>query len=116
MLQRVGRSLRASPLVGQRRMSGLIPMVVDQTPRGERAFDIFSRLLIERIICLNGPVSKSAVHDSSVHISQYEIPDRLSTDRRQYQRSRCGAAPVLGVTILGEAHFIIHQLTRRSSN
>ena len=31
---------------------GLIPMVVEQTPRGERAFDIFSRLLKERIIFL----------------------------------------------------------------
>ena len=30
----------------------LIPMVVEQTPRGERAFDIFSRLLKERIIFL----------------------------------------------------------------
>ena len=31
---------------------GLVPMVVEQTPRGERAFDIFSRLLKERIIFL----------------------------------------------------------------
>ena len=30
----------------------LVPMVVEQTPRGERAFDIFSRLLSERIIFL----------------------------------------------------------------
>ncbi len=34
----------------------LVPMVVDQTSRGERAFDIFSRLLKARIIFLNGPV------------------------------------------------------------
>jgi ATP-dependent Clp protease protease subunit len=34
----------------------LVPMVVEQTSRGERAFDIFSRLLKERIIFLNGPV------------------------------------------------------------
>lgn len=31
-------------------------MVVEQTNRGERSYDIFSRLLKERIICLNGPV------------------------------------------------------------
>ncbi|QCE33741.1 ATP-dependent Clp protease proteolytic subunit [Acetobacteraceae bacterium] len=36
--------------------SSLIPMVVEQTPRGERAFDIYSRLLQERIIFLTGPV------------------------------------------------------------
>jgi len=34
----------------------LVPMVVEQTPRGERAFDIFSRLLKERVIFLTGPV------------------------------------------------------------
>lgn len=34
----------------------LVPMVVEQTGRGERAFDIYSRLLKERIIFVNGPV------------------------------------------------------------
>lgn len=34
----------------------LVPMVVEQTARGERAYDIFSRLLKERIIFVNGPV------------------------------------------------------------
>lgn len=34
----------------------LVPMVVEQTSRGERAFDIYSRLLKERIIFLTGPV------------------------------------------------------------
>jgi len=34
----------------------LVPMVVEQTSRGERAFDIFSRLLKERVIFVNGPV------------------------------------------------------------
>ena len=34
----------------------LIPMVVDQTTRGERAYDIFSRLLKERIVFLTGPI------------------------------------------------------------
>ena len=37
-------------------MNALVPMVVEQTNRGERAFDIYSRLLKERIIFLNGPV------------------------------------------------------------
>ena len=34
----------------------LVPMVVEQTNRGERAYDIFSRLLKERIIFVTGPV------------------------------------------------------------
>ena len=38
-------------------MNQLIPMVVEQTGRGERAFDIYSRLLKERIIFLVGPVN-----------------------------------------------------------
>ena len=37
--------------------SSLIPMVVEQSNRGERAYDIFSRLLKERIIFLTGPVT-----------------------------------------------------------
>src|SRR6186713_2968732 len=44
-----GAPLRAQR---RRRSMGLVPMVVEQTPRGERAFDIFSRLLKERIIFL----------------------------------------------------------------
>ena len=38
-------------------MSNLIPMVVEQSSRGERAYDIFSRLLKERIIFLVGPIN-----------------------------------------------------------
>ena len=38
------------------RMSTLVPMVVEQTNRGERAYDIYSRLLKERIVFLTGPV------------------------------------------------------------
>ncbi len=37
-------------------MQNLVPMVVEQTSRGERAYDIFSRLLKERIVFLSGPV------------------------------------------------------------
>ena len=35
---------------------GMVPMVVEQTSRGERAYDIFSRLLKERIIFISGPI------------------------------------------------------------
>jgi len=37
-------------------MTALVPMVVEQTNRGERAYDIFSRLLSERIIFITGPI------------------------------------------------------------
>ena len=37
-------------------MNTLVPMVVEQTSRGERAYDIFSRLLKERIIFISGPI------------------------------------------------------------
>ena len=49
------------------RMNGLVPMVVEQTNRGERAYDIYSRLLKERIIFLTGPVDD---HVSSLICAQ----------------------------------------------
>ena len=38
-------------------MLGMVPMVIEQSGRGERAYDIYSRLLKERIIFLVGPVN-----------------------------------------------------------
>ncbi len=49
--------MRREPMI-----SALVPMVVEQTDRGERSFDIYSRLLSERIVFLNGPIDD--------HISQ----------------------------------------------
>ena len=46
-----------SDLTADLSASYLVPMVVEQTPRGERSFDIYSRLLKERIIFLSGPVN-----------------------------------------------------------
>ena len=43
----------------EEKMNTLIPMVVEQTNKGERAFDIYSRLLKERIVFLVGPVNDS---------------------------------------------------------
>lgn len=42
--------------------SMLIPMVVEQTARGERSYDIFSRMLGDRVIFLNGPVNDQVSH------------------------------------------------------
>jgi ATP-dependent Clp protease protease subunit len=49
-------------------MSGLIPMVVEKTSSGERAFDIYSRLLNERIVFLNGPVDD---HSANIIVAQF---------------------------------------------
>ena len=38
-------------------LANLVPMVIEQSSRGERAFDIFSRLLRERIIFINGEIN-----------------------------------------------------------
>ncbi|MDD2430201.1 MAG: ATP-dependent Clp endopeptidase proteolytic subunit ClpP [Firmicutes bacterium] len=43
-------------------MSVLVPMVVEQTSRGERAYDIYSRLLEDRIIFLGGPINDSVAN------------------------------------------------------
>src|SRR6266545_191474 len=44
---------------------GLIPMVIEQSGRGERAYDIYSRLLKERVVFLGGPVSAGlAIYDT----------------------------------------------------
>ena len=41
---------------GNERALGLVPMVIEQTSRGERSFDIYSRLLKERVIFIVGPI------------------------------------------------------------
>ena len=47
-------------------MNYLVPMVVEQSNRGERAFDIYSRLLRERIIFVTGVVEGFKNHGGSV--------------------------------------------------
>ncbi|OIW05621.1 hypothetical protein TanjilG_23407 [Lupinus angustifolius] len=44
------------------RSYSLIPMVIEHSSRGERAYDIFSRLLKERIVCINGPITDDTAH------------------------------------------------------
>lgn len=43
-------------------MSTLIPIVIDKTGRGERAYDIYSRLLKDRIVMMNGPVTDDSAN------------------------------------------------------
>ncbi len=61
-----------------RDMMALVPMVVEQSPRGERSFDIFSRLLRERIIFLNGEVNddSASLVCAQLLFLESENPDR----------------------------------------
>jgi ATP-dependent Clp protease protease subunit len=56
----------------------LVPMVVEQTNRGERAFDIFSRLLKERIVFIGGPIDDNMANlvIAQLLFLQSEDPDK----------------------------------------
>ena len=56
-------------------MSPLIPMVVEQTSRGERAFDIYSRLLAERIVFLGTPVDDQIANLTIAQLLHLESDD-----------------------------------------
>lgn len=84
--------------------SSLVPMVVEQTARGERAYDIFSRLLKERVIFLVGPVED---HMANLVVAQLlflesENPDK---DIHLYINSP-GGAVTAGLSIYDTMQFI----------
>ena len=66
----------------------LVPMVVEQTPKGERSYDIFSRLLKERIIFLNGQVEDNMANLIVAQLLFLEAEDP-EKDIYLYQ-TRCG--------------------------
>ncbi len=59
-------------------MGHLVPMVVEQSARGERAFDIYSRLLKERIVFVGGPIDD---HLANLVIAQLLFLEREDADR-----------------------------------
>ncbi|WP_269309561.1 ATP-dependent Clp endopeptidase proteolytic subunit ClpP [Oxalobacter vibrioformis] len=59
-------------------MLGMIPMVIEQSGRGERAFDIYSRLLKERIIFLVGPVND---HNANLVVAQLLFLESENPDK-----------------------------------
>ena len=86
------------------RALNLIPMVVEQTSRGERAYDIYSRLLKERVIFLVGPVDD---HTANVIVAQMlflesENPDK---DISLYINSPGGSVSA-GLAIYDTMQFI----------
>src|SRR3954447_1373235 len=85
-------------------MSPLIPMVVEQTSRGERAFDIYSRLLNERIIFLGTPVTEDIANlivAQLIHLES-EDPDK---DISLYINSP-GGSVYAGLAIYDTMQFI----------
>ena len=65
----------------------LIPMVIEQTGRGERAFDIYSRLLKERIIFLGTPIDDNVANLVIAQLLFLAADDHLSNfflEFRQY--------------------------------
>ncbi len=60
------------------RNTGLVPMVIEQTPRGERSFDIYSRLLKERVIFLVGEVED---HMANLIIAQLLFLEAENPDK-----------------------------------
>jgi len=85
-------------------MSPLVPMVVEQTSRGERAFDIYSRLLNERIIFLGTPINDdiaNLVVAQMIHLES-EDPDK---DISMYINSP-GGSVYAGLAIYDTMQFI----------
>ena len=85
-------------------MSPLIPMVVEQTSRGERAFDIYSRLLNERIVFLGTPVTEDIANlivAQLIHLES-EDPDK---DINLYINSP-GGSVYAGLAIYDTMQFI----------
>ena len=82
----------------------LVPMVVEQTPRGERAYDIYSRLLKERVIFLTGPIEDYGANlvVAQMLFLEAENPDK---DIHLYINSP-GGAVTSGMSIYDTMQFI----------
>jgi len=61
--------------MGDQPMSGLVPMVVEQTTRGERSYDIFSRLLKERIVFIGTPINDQIANLTVAQLLYLESDD-----------------------------------------
>lgn len=83
---------------------GYIPMVIEQSGRGERAFDIYSRLLKERVIFLVGPVNDQSANlvVAQLLFLESENPDK---DIAFYINSP-GGSVYAGMAIYDTMHFI----------
>jgi ATP-dependent Clp protease protease subunit len=89
--------------------NNLVPMVVEQTSRGERAYDIFSRLLKERIVFVNGPV-----HDGMSQLIVAQLlhleAENPSKEISMYINSP-GGSVVAGMSIYDTMQYIRPQVS-----
>ncbi len=95
---------RVSKMNNETRALNLVPMVVEQTSRGERAYDIYSRLLKERVIFLVGPVDD---HVANVIVAQllYLESENPEKDINLYINSPGGSVSA-GLAIYDTMQFI----------
>jgi len=83
---------------------GLIPMVVEQSARGERAFDIYSRLLKERVVFLVGPVED---HMANLVVAQLLFLEAENPEKDiQLYINSPGGAVTAGMAIYDTMQFI----------
>ncbi len=85
-------------------MLNLIPMVVEQTSRGERSYDIYSRLLKERVIFLVGPIDD---HMANVVVAQLLFLESENPDKDIYLYINSpGGSVTAGMAIYDTMQFI----------
>lgn len=85
-------------------MSNLVPYVIEQTPNGERSYDIYSRLLKERIIMLNGGVNEQSCNSIMAQMLFLEA-DNPEADILFYINSP-GGSVVDGMAVIDTMNFI----------
>ena len=85
-------------------MSNLIPMVIEKTGRGERAYDIYSRLLKDRVMFLGGPVSDDVANLTIAQLLFLSNEDEKA-DIHIYVNSPGGSVSA-GLAMLDTMHFI----------
>ena len=88
----------------EEQMNNLIPMVVEQSTRGERAYDIYSRLLKERVIFLSGPVEDIGANLVVAQLLYLEA-DNPDKDISLYINSP-GGSVTAGLSIYDTMQFI----------
>jgi len=83
---------------------GLIPMVIEQSGRGERAYDIYSRLLKERIIFLVGPVTETT---ANVVVAQMLFLESENPDKEiSFYINSPGGSVAAGMAVFDTMQFI----------
>lgn len=90
-------------------MSHLVPMVVEQSSRGERAYDIYSRLLKERVVFLIGPVED---YSANLIVAQLLFLEAENPDKDiSFYINSPGGSVTAGLSIFDTMQFIKPQVS-----